>query len=416
MEKIIIQGKEKLYGSVKISGMKNSALPIIFATLLIKGESVIENIPIVSDTCNALSILSEMGADVKYEDLHTVRIKTENIDINMLNYGLVSKMRASSYLMGVFLSLFGRVRIPYPGGCNFGCRPIDEHLNGFSQMGALCKETDGFVEITTDKKLKSGKITLDKISVGATINMILASALTEGRTVIHNVAREPHVDDLISFLNKCGADIKRSGGAICVNGVKSLSGARYRIYPDMIEALTYISCVGASKGVIQLKDISVEHLWDTIPLFEYMGMDIQCFNGNALNVRCCIKLCGAHVKTKPYPGFPTDFHPQFSSLLCFTNGGGSIEETIFPGRFAYVNELKKMGGRVDKTDNKVFISPSDLIGSETDATDLRAGAALIVASLGARGESIINNIGYILRGYEDIVGKLSSLGAIIKII
>ncbi len=416
MEKIFVQGREKLYGSVKISGMKNSALPVIFATLLVKGESIIENVPIVSDVKNALTILSEMGAEIKYEGLHTVRIKTESIDPDRLNTELISKMRASSYLMGALLSLKGRVKIPYPGGCNFGCRPIDEHLNGFSQMGAFCKETDGFVEITTDKKLKSGKITLDKISVGATINMILASVLTEGKTVIHNVAKEPHVDDLIGFLNKCGAKIKRSGGAIYVDGTQSLQGVRYRIYPDMIEALTYISCVGAARGAVELKNISVEHLWDIIPLFEYMGMDIQCINGTVLNIRSSIKLCGAHVKTRPYPGFPTDFHPQFSSLLCLTSGGGSVEENIFPGRFAYVHELEKMGGRVDKTDNKVFILPSELTGAEIDATDLRAGAALIVASLGAYGESAINNVGYILRGYEDIVGKLSSLGAIIKIV
>ena len=416
MEKIIVQGKEKLYGSVKIGGMKNSALPVIFATLLVKGESIIENIPIVSDVSNALNILMGMGASVKYENLHTVRIKTEGVDPSRLNCELISKMRASSYLMGTFLSLNGGIKIPYPGGCNFGCRPIDEHLNGFSQMGAVCLENEGLVEITTDKKLKSGKITLDKISVGATINMILASVFTEGKTVIYNVAREPHVDDVICFLNKCGANIKRCGAEIHVIGVSSLHGIRYRIYPDMIEALTYISCVGAAGGVIELKDVCVEHLSDTVPLFEHMGMDIECFNGNVLNVRSSAKLCGAHVKTKPYPGFPTDFHPQFSSLLCFTNGGGSVTETIFPGRFAYLNELEKMGGRVDKTDNKVFIYPSELVSAETDATDLRAGAALIVASLGAKGESSISNIGYILRGYEDIVGKLSSLGAIIKIV
>ena len=316
MEKIFVQGKEKLYGSIRISGMKNSALPIIFSSLLIKGESIIENIPIVSDVHNALRILSDMGAEVKYENLHTVRIKTRNIDVSMLNFELVSKMRASSYLMGVLLALYGRVKIPYPGGCNFGCRPIDEHLKGFSQMGAKCKEEKGFVEITTDKKLKSGKITLDKISVGATINMVLASVFTEGKTVIQNVAREPHIDDLICFLNKCGADIRRSKGTICVTGVPVLKGVRHRIFPDMIEALTYISCVGAARGCVELTELSIEHLRDVIPIFEYMGMDIKSINKATLSVRSSIKLCGSHVKTMPYPGFPTDFHPQFSSLLC----------------------------------------------------------------------------------------------------
>ena len=416
MEKIFVQGREKLYGSVKISGMKNSALPIIFATILVRGDSIIENVPNVSDVRNSLEILSQIGAEVKYESLHTVKINTDSIDPSLLNMELISRMRASSYLMGTLLARFGYVNIAYPGGCNFGCRPIDEHLKGFGKMGAKWVEQDGFVKITADKKLKNGKITLDKISVGATINMILASVLTEGKTEIFNTALEPHVDDTISFLVGCGADIIRNGSTVSVRGVNSLRGTRYRIFPDTIEALTYISCVGVTRGAVELKDIELEHLKCVIPLFEYMGMNITPFGSDTLNVRSDKMLCGAHIKTAPYPGFPTDFHPQFSSLLCFTNGGGSITETIFPGRFAYVSELEKMGGRVDKTDNTVFIEPSELIGTETEATDLRAGAALIVASLGAKGENTINNIGYILRGYEDIVGKLSSLGAIIKIV
>jgi len=416
MEKIFVQGKEKLYGSVEISGMKNSALPIIFASVLVKGDSIIENVPIVSDVHNSLKILSEMGADVKYEDLHTVRINTDNIDDEKINMELVSKMRASSYLMGSLLARFGKIKIAYPGGCNFGHRPIDEHLKGFCQMGAKCVENNGFVEITTNKKLKSGEIILDKISVGATINMVLASSLTDGKTVIRNTAREPHVDDVIYYLNRCGANIRRTGDTITVYGSSSLRGARYRIFPDMIEALTYISCVGVTRGAVEIKNIRADHLKSILPLFEYMGMDVYCKSKKVINVRSMIRLCGAHIRTMPYPGFPTDFHPQFSSLLCYTNGGGSVDETIFPGRFAYVNELKKMGGKLEKTDSKVFVKPSYLYGTEIDATDLRAGAGLVVASLGAEGNSTVNNVGYILRGYEDMVGKLSSIGAIIKIV
>ena len=416
MDRIVINGGNRLCGRVEISGMKNSALPIIFASLLVPEECIIHNVPRVSDVYNALELLRSMGAKAEFCGEKTVVINTENAKEEVGSLELVSKMRASSYLMGAMLARFGKVEIPLPGGCNFGARPLDLHFKGFEELGADCFVDEEKIAIFSRNKLKSKKIRLDKISVGATINMILASVLTEGKTVIHNTAREPHVDDLICFLNKCGADIRRSGCSVFVNGASSLRGVRYRIYPDMIEALTYISCVGASGGAVELKNINVRHLWDIIPLFEYMGMDIQCVNGSLLNVRSSIKLCGAHVKTKPYPGFPTDFHPQFSSLLCLTKGGGSVEESIFPGRFAYVSELEKMGGRVDKTDNKVFIYPSDLIGAETDATDLRAGAALIVASLGANGESSISNIGYILRGYEDIVGKLSSLGAIIKIV
>ena len=416
MDKIFVQGREKLYGSIKISGMKNSALPILFATLLIKGESIIENIPVVSDVHKTLRILSDMGAEIKYESVHSVRINTKNIDPDCINMDLVSEMRASSYLMGVLLALYGKSKLVYPGGCNFGQRPIDEHLKGFSRMGAKCHEYEGYVEITTNEKLKSGKITLDKISVGATINMILASVFTDGRTEILGCATEPHVDDTIAFLNRCGARIGREGTKITVYGVKSLRGVRYKIFPDMIETMTYISSVGASGGSIELNDVKIEHLMCVLPIMQHMGMDIKSKGGNVLYVSSLIRLCGAHVETSPYPGFPTDFHPQFASLLCFTNGGGSIDEQIFPGRFAYVAELKKMGGRVDKTNNKIIIKPSRLVGCATDATDLRAGAALVVASLGAEGTSTVNNIGYILRGYEDMVGKLASVGADIKVI
>ena len=416
MDKLFIQGKERLYGSIKISGMKNSALPIIFASLLTGGECVISNVPVVSDVYNALKIISDMGAEIRFDNVHTVRINTNNIDPSYLDMSLVSKMRASSYLMGVILALCGRVSMAYPGGCNFGSRPIDEHLRGFEIMGAHCIEEEGYVEITTDKKLKSAEITLDKISVGATINMILASVLTEGTTVICNTAREPHVDDVIFFLNKCGADITRIDSKIIINGVRSLKGAEHRIYSDMIESLTYIACVGVAKGSVILDNAPNESLYGYFKMFESMGIHIKPLGYEKLSVTSSERIYGYNVRTVPYPGFPTDFHPQFSSLLCFTEDGGSVEETIFPGRFAYVNELVKMGARINKNGDVVYISPSDMIGAETDATDLRAGAALVVASLGASGESFINNIGYILRGYEDIVGKLSNVGAIIKII
>ena len=416
MDKIFVQGREKLYGSIKISGMKNSALPILFATLLVKGESIIDNIPVVNDVHNTLKILSDMGADIKYESVHSVRINTKNIDPDFISMNLVSKMRASSYLMGVLLALFGRARIAYPGGCNFGHRPIDEHLKGFRKMGAKCIEYDGYVEITTEEKLKSGKITLDKISVGATINMILASVFTEGTTVVENIATEPHVDDVIGYLCSCGAQIKREGSTVKIVGVKSLKGTRYSIYPDTIEALTYISCVGVTSGVLEIKNTNLTHVMPFLPTLSRMGYNIEHFGNDIINVRSSGKLKGADVVTAPYPSFPTDFHPQFASLLCNTSDGGSIVETVFPNRFAYVGELKKMGARVDKIDNKVVIKPSMLDGCSVDATDLRAGAALIVASLYAYGESIINNVTYILRGYEDIVGKLSSVGAIIKIV
>lgn len=415
MKKLLIEGENKLYGRIEISGMKNSALPIVYATILIKDDCIIENIPRVSDVENSLEILRKMGAKAEFVDKNTVLINTNNLDSTIKSKELVSKMRASSYLMGTLLARFGYLTIPLPGGCNFGSRPIEQHLKGFEAFGAKSTLINQTVEIDGKNKLKSNKITLDKISVGATINMILVATLLSGLTIIENVAIEPHVDDLICFLNKAGAKIMRYGRKVYIIGVSSLKGTKYKIYPDMIEALTYITFLGASKGKIELSNVIPEHLSYSIEIFKEMGFIFSIKNDRIL-VEAPSILKGISVETNPYPLFPTDLHPQLAALLCFSKNGGRITENIFKNRFAYVNELRKMGASIIQKDNFVEVSPSKLFGTSLDATDLRAGAALITASLGASGKTEINNVNYIVRGYEKLVSKLSTIGGNIKII
>ena len=415
MEKIVVEGKNRLEGELEISGMKNSALPIIFACLLIKDECIIDNAPRVSDVENSLTILREMGAEASFVGPHTVKINTSRAENVGLRFDLISKMRASSYLMSTMPIRFGSLSMPYPGGCNFGVRPIDLHISGLKCLGIECDYTDSLIELKCGKKSKNTKITLDKISVGATINMIMASVLMKGITIIENVAREPHVHDLACFLNKAGANISFFDDKIMVIGVNKLKGVRHRIYSDMIEALTFVSCVGVTKGHILMKNMKYEHLQSLKPVFDRMNIILDS-KGSDVEVRARGTVRGVDITTSPYPGFPTDMHPQMSALLCYCKGGGSVKETLFTGRFAYINELKKMGAKIEKLGDTVKIKKSRLYGAQLDATDLRAGAALIVSALGASGTSTVSNVNYIVRGYESIVSKLSSVGANIKLI
>ena len=410
MGKIFVEGGHSLNGKIEISGMKNSALPIIFACLLVEGDCILENIPRVSDVQNSLTILKKMGADADFIDEHTIKINTKNASASSLDFELISKMRASSYLMSTCLRRFGNILMPYPGGCNFGSRPIEQHIKGFEALGAKCILDDEVVSLKCDKMISNAKIVLDKISVGATINMIMASVIGDGETVIENVAKEPHVLDVVSFLNICGADIRVFDNKIRVVGVNKLKGIRYKIYSDMIEALTFVCCLGVAGGEIALQNAEYDHLLCVLPLFEKIGIHHRFTNGNLYFKREKTPI-GASVVTAPYPAFPTDLHPQFSSLLCYCEGGGSVTEQIFPNRFAYVDELRKMGAKISRISNKVTIEKATLNASCIDATDLRAGAALIVASLGADGISTINNVDYILRGYEGLVSKLEAVGA-----
>ncbi len=414
MEKILVEGGHPLYGEVAVSGMKNSVLPIIYASLLVKDECIIHNVPRVSDVYNSLEILKSIGADAEFCDRNSIRINAKNANGKGLKEELVRKMRASSYLMGVLLSRYGSVDIPLPGGCNFGARPLDLHIKGFEMLGAECAEENDRIKIISNKKLKSNKITLDKISVGATINMVLASALIDGITVIQNCAKEPHIDDLICFLNNCGARIIRQDNTIFCNGVSSLHGTEYTIFPDMIEALTFVCAVGICQGEVHIKGVNPEHISYELPIFESMGYRID-FHNRTLAVRAR-QVFGVNVETAPYPLFPTDIHPQFSALLCYANGGGAITDAVFPTRFAYVDQLIKMGADIVRKSNTVYIRKSDMRGALLDATDLRAGAALVLAALGASGVSTINNVNYIVRGYEDFVCKIANIGGKIKLI
>ena len=415
MEKLLIEGGHQLKGEVNISGMKNSALPILYACLLIEKECIIHNVPRVSDIVNTLTILQGLGVTAEFIDHNVVKINAKNACPIIKNQDLVSKMRASSYLMGSLLSRFNEVSINMPGGCNFGVRPIDEHLKGFQKLGANCIEDDGKIHIKATKLLKNQKITLDKISVGATINMVLASVFIPGVTTIENVAIEPHIDDLICFLNKCGAKIIRYGRRIYVVGVSCLKAIEHRIFPDMIEALTYICFLGACGGEILLKDVDIKHLTYELDMFQEMGYFISTTDNTVL-ARVDKKLKGVDVETNPYPLFPTDLQPQFSALLCFTNSGGEVIENIYKTRFAYVNELIKMGAEIELKNGVIRVFPSELKGSVVEATDLRAGAALITAALGSYGATEINNVKYIVRGYERITEKIASIGGKIKII
>ena len=415
MKQLIIQGGSKLCGEINISGMKNSALPIIFACILVKDDCILENIPRVSDVENSLEILRQMGAKAEFIDKNTVLINTKDISKSICGYNLISKMRASSYLMGAMLGRFNRACLPMPGGCNFGTRPIDLHLKGFKALGAEFTFDGSYASIFAPNGLKACKITLDKISVGATINMVLASVLTNGTTIIENSALEPHVDDVIQFLNKCGARITRKGNSIISDGVTSLHGITFRISPDMIEALTYVTFLGITGGDVLLRGIDYSHIKSTCNVFEKMGFDFTPRNSE-LRVKISQIPNGLSVVTSPYPGFPTDLHPQFSSLLCYTKSGGEVRDEVFPTRFKYASELEKMGAELSIVGNIVRILPSKLHGAVTDATDLRAGAALIGAGLGCPDVTIINNVNYIVRGYECLVDKLSSIGGKIKLI
>lgn len=414
MDKIVINGGNRLRGQVDISGMKNSALPIIYSCLLVPSDCIIHNVPRVSDVFNSLEILRSMGAVAEFCGEHSILINTKDATPRVLATELVCKMRASSYLMGAMLSRFGKVEIPMPGGCNFGARPLDLHFKGFAELGAEYCNNEEKIELFSRKKLKSKKIRLDKISVGATINMVLAAATLDGISVIQNCACEPHVDDLICFLNCCGAKIFRRGKDIICFGQERLHGAEYSIFPDMIEALTYMACVGICKGNVCLSGVVPSHLRYELDLFTEMGFIIKEYDG-------CIEVCaedirGACVKTAPYPYFPTDFHPQFASLLCFCKGGGEVTDDIFPTRFAYAGELQKLGADITVMGNKALVKQSLLHGADMDATDLRAGAALVLGALGTRGQSTISHVNYIVRGYENMVDKLANIGGKINLI
>ena len=412
MDRIVINGGNPLQGEVAISGMKNAALPIVFACILTKSKCVIENIPLISDVALAIKIIEAMGGDIKYLDESTVEIYTTDLQGGVAPDELVNKMRASTYLLGAELGRFGYSKIGLPGGCNFGNRPIDQHIKGFKALGADVIIHDNQIVASTPNGVHSGSIYFDITSVGATINAMMAAVLAPGLTVIENAACEPHIVDLANFFNTCGAKITGAGtNVIKIRGVEELHGCTYEIIPDMIEAGTFMTAVAATTGSVKIMNIIPKHLESITAKLRDMGVVVNEFD-DYLEVTAGETLKPTYVQTRPYPGFPTDMHPQFTALLCLASGDSTMTENVFENRFKYVEELRKMGANID-TDGRIarIHGRTELNGAEVVSVDLRAGAAMIVAGLAAEGTTTVTNIELIRRGYQDIVEKLRSLGA-----
>ncbi len=418
MEKYVVKGGKKLYGQVDISGAKNAAVAIIPAALMVEGVCRIENIPQISDTTKLLEMLTLMGAKVSFVNNNTLDIDCTNVYMSDEIYDLTRQIRASYYLIGSMLGRFGRARTTMPGGCNFGVRPIDQHIKGMKALGATMDISRGFIKAEArGGRLKGARIYLDKVSVGATINIMIAATMASGMTVIENVAREPHIVDLANFLNSMGADIRGAGtDVIKVRGVEKLHGGSYCLIPDQIEAGTYMAAVAGTGGEITLNNVIPKHLDCITAKLVEMGVEVE-EGEDHVTVRRTEPLSHANIKTQPYPGFPTDMQPQVSTVLAIANGTSVITEGVWDNRYKYVNELRKMGAEI-QVDGKTAIiqGVEKLYGAPVAACDLRAGAAMVIAGLCAEGTTTIEDIIYIERGYQDLVGKLRKLGAdIVKI-
>ena len=418
MTKYIIQGGKPLFGEVEISGAKNAAVAIIPAALLVDGVCRIENIPQISDVTLCLNILEELGASIRTLNRHAVEIDCSHIRSTRTSYEIARRIRASYYLIGALLGRFGRAEVAMPGGCNFGVRPIDQHIKGFSAMGAKVVVEGGFIHASTESgRMAGANVYLDVISVGATMNIMMAAVLAEGNTVIENAAKEPHIVDLANFLNSMGANVRGAGtDTIKIAGVDHLSGGTYAIIPDQIEAGTYMAAVSAAGGQILLKNIIPKHMDCITAKLVEMGVEVE-ENEDTLLVRRNGPLQKANVKTMPYPGFPTDMQPQVTAVLTLAEGTSLVTESVWNNRYRYVDELKRMGAAIQVDEKTAVVQGVDhLTGAPIQACDLRAGAALVIAALAAQGESEISDVQYIERGYEDMTGKLRALGADIRMV
>jgi UDP-N-acetylglucosamine 1-carboxyvinyltransferase len=412
----LIRGGKPLFGEVEISGAKNAAVAIIPASLLVEGVCRIENIPQISDVTLCLKILEELGAGIRFLNPHTVEIDSTHIRSNRTSYELARKIRASYYLIGSLLGRFGQAEVAMPGGCNFGVRPIDQHVKGFTAMGAKVVVEGGFIHASTDTgRLRGANIYLDKVSVGATMNIMMAAVLAEGSTVIENAAKEPHIVDLANFLNSMGGDVRGAGtDTIKIRGVEHLTGGSYAIIPDQIEAGTYMAAVAATGGQILVKNIIPKHMDCITAKLVEMGVEVE-EREDTLLVRRNARLQKTNVKTMPYPGFPTDMQPQITVALCLAEGTSLVTEGVWNNRYRYVDELKRMGASIQVDDKTAVVEGVDhLTGAPIQACDLRAGAALVIAALAAQGESEVSCVQYIERGYENIVEKLQALGADVR--
>ena len=422
MDRFVVNGGKALCGRIEVGGMKNAAVAIIFATILNEDECIIRNLPDISDVADGFAILEKMGADVERLDKTTYRVDTKNVVCGSSPYDYVRKMRASYYILGAELGRFGKAHTAYPGGCDFGVRPIDQHIKGFSALGAnvtTVESDQSFIDCVSDGRLVGNTIYMDVVSVGATINIMLAASRAKGVTIIENAAREPHIVDLANFLNASGAMISGAGtDTIKIKGVEKLKGTDYTIIPDMIEAGTYMIAAAATGGDLTITNVIPKHLDSISAKLLEMGAEVEEFD-EAVRVKSTGKLTGIDVKTLPYPGFPTDMNPQMGVLMCIAQGTSVMREGVWDNRFRYVEELKLMGADIQVEQNgkqATFKGVDGLVGAHVRAVDLRAGAAVIVAGLCAKGTTEITHIHHIQRGYENITEKLRGVGAEIILI
>ena len=416
MVKYIIEGGKPLYGDLTISGAKNAAVAILPATLLVNGKCHIENVPDISDVRLLLEILSDMGAQIRRLSRNTLEIDCTHARNITAPIDLVRRIRASYYLLGAQLGRFGHARNAMPGGCNFGVRPIDQHIKGFEAMGAMVEQSGGYVTCDAPEGgLRGGHVYLDIVSVGATMNILLAATLASGMTIIENCAKEHHIVDLANFLNAMGARISGAGtDVIKVRGVKSLHGGSYSIIPDQIEAGTYMAAVAAAGGDVTIHNVIPKHLDCITAKLREMGMVIHEMD-DSIRLEKTRRLKRANVKTMVYPGFPTDMQPQIAVCMCLSNGTSIVTESIYDTRFRYTAELNRMGAHIQVEGKAAVIDGvKELHGCEVRACDLRAGAAMLIAALAARGISEITNVQYIERGYEDVIGKIRAIGGRIR--
>ena len=414
LDKYEIKGGNRLTGEVSISGAKNAALVIIPAAILSDGVCRIDNIPNITDVSSIIHILQDMGAQVRRIDRSAIEIDASTIYTCEAPYELSRHIRGSYYLLGALLGRHRHALVTMPGGCNFGVRPIDQHLKGFAALGAKYSVDGGMVDVRADE-LVGSSVYLEVVSVGATMNIMLAAVRAKGTTVIENAAKEPHIVDLANFLNSMGADIRGAGtDVIKIYGCDSLRGTTYSIIPDQIEAGTYMVAAAATSGDVLVKNVIPKHLESISAKLEEMGVTVEEYD-DAVRVTRTGKLNKCNIKTLPHPGFPTDMQPQIAALLSTANGTSIINESVWDNRFRYVEELKRMGAQISVDGRLAVIEGVDhLNAAPVKATDLRAGAAMLIAALAARGTTQIEDIQHIERGYEDVVEKLRALGADIR--
>lgn len=413
MDKYVINGGKRLEGEVVISGAKNAAVAIIPATILADSPCLIENIPDISDVKSVTYILEEMGGKVKYLDRHTIEVDPREIETDTVSADCARRIRGSYYFIGALLGRCRSAVVPLPGGCNLGVRPIDQHLKGFAALGCEYGLDNGMITVKAIDDLHGANVYMDLVSVGATMNIILAAVKARGLTIIENAAREPHIVDLANFLNTMGADVRGAGtDTIKIHGVQKLRGATYSIIPDQIEAGTYMVAAAATGGDVTVKNVTPKHLESISAKLEEMGVTVE-EGDDTVHVRCERPLRKCSIKTMPHPGFPTDMQPQITTLLSIAQGTSTVSEGIFDSnRFKYVDELRRMGAQIT-VDGKVAVveGVDHLKGAPVRALDLRAGAAVVIAGLAAKGTTQVEDVQFIERGYESIVEKLVGLGA-----